>query len=355
VPDAEVLNGVRIERVGRSFTGAASLPVRLAKGVALSTLIFRRALQRISAGDDVLVVTNPPSLPMLVTLAAKQRRARLTLLVHDVYPQVLVAARVTSAGSLLARSVQRMSDYVYRSADRIVVLGRDMKQLIESRLPQAQASKVVIIPNWGDVDDIQATPRAANPVLQRLGIDNAFVVQLMGTIGRTHGVETFVDAATLLRDDASIQFLVIGDGARRAWVEAEVQRRGLTNIRVLGKVPWSEIGVHLAACDVSVIPYMQGMEGVSVPSRMYNVMASARPIIAAASPHSELAQVVVEEDIGWVVPPADGPALAAAVRAARGSADRAELGARARRAVCEKYSEHAIVMRYAELFGATVG
>ena len=313
--------------------------------------MVRRALQRISEGDDVLVVTNPPSLPMLVAIAAKQRRARLTLLVHDVYPQVLVAAGVTSSTSVLARAVQRMSDFVYRRADRIVVLGRDMNQLIASRLGTADASKVVIIPNWGDVEEIQPLPRRANPVLQRLGIDTAFVVQLMGTIGRTHGVDTLVDAATILREDTGIRFLVIGGGAKRPWLEQEVARRGLTNVHILDKVPWSDMAVHLAACDVSVIPYMARMEGVSVPSRMYNVMASGRPIIAAAGAASEVARVVTEERIGWVVPAGDAEALADAIQLARAGAPLDRLGERSR-AASGRYTGREAIARYVTLFSA---
>jgi glycosyltransferase involved in cell wall biosynthesis len=353
VPDNELLNGVHVERVGRSMTGSASLAKRLTKGVALSTMLFRVALKRIAEGDGILVVTNPPMLPMLITIAARARRARLTLLVHDVYPQVLIAAGVTSQGSPMARAVQRMSDYVYRNAHRIIVLGRDMKQLIESRIDAAQRAKVLIIPNWGDIDDIQPMPRAHNPVLEKLGIDSAFVVQIMGTVGRTHALETLVDAAALLHDDASIQFLIIGDGARRAWLDSEIQRRGLRNVHTLGKVPWTGIAVHLAACDVSVIPYIKGMDGVSVPSRMYNVMASGRPIIAAAGDTSELARVVAEEKIGWVTPPGDGEALAEAIRAARGEpAELDEMGARARGAAVSKYSRDAVIQRYCGAFAA---
>src|SRR5262249_44265859 len=79
--------------------------------------------------------------------------------------------------------------------------------------------------------------------------------------------------------------------------------------------------------------------GISVPSRMYNVLAAGRPILAAADPESELARLVNEEDVGWVVPPGDAASLAAAIRTARAERERlASMGARARRVVASRYT-----------------
>jgi glycosyltransferase involved in cell wall biosynthesis len=106
----------------------------------------------------------------------------------------------------------------------------------------------------------------------------------------------------------------------------------------------------LNACDISVVAFVKGMAGVSVPSRMYNVMASGKPILAVCDPESELARVVLEERIGWVVPPEDPTALAAAIDFARAQpAELAQMGVRARAAAVRSYSKAAVLDQYRAL------
>jgi glycosyltransferase involved in cell wall biosynthesis len=89
------------------------------------------------------------------------------------------------------------------------------------------------------------------------------------------------------------------------------------------------------------------MAGVSVPSRMYNVLAAGRPILALADAHSEVALLVKEEEIGWVVTPGDAAGLARALREARADPQRlARMGMRARTLAEEKYTLGAVLDRY---------
>jgi colanic acid biosynthesis glycosyl transferase WcaI len=253
-----------------------------------------------------------------------------------------------------ARVLAALTRKLYASAPRIVVLGRDMKALVERKL-SGPGHGIVIIPHWGDVDEIRPATRERNELLQRLGLAHKFVVQYSGNMGRTHGIETVVEAARGLRDTPDVHFVFIGFGAKRAWLEETVVREGLANVTVLPLVPRAELVTSLGACDLALIPFVPGMAGISVPSRMYNVMAAGRPILAVADPDSELARVVGEEDIGWVVPPADPARLAEAIRAARADRDGVRRkGARARGVVQERFTLAATLELYRALF-ASVG
>ena len=108
------------------------------------------------------------------------------------------------------------------------------------------------------------------------------MVLYAGTIGRTHGIETLIDAAERLRDQPNIHFLIAGFGAKESTVRKEIAARKLTNISVHHfNRPRNEQGETLAAADVGIISFMPGMAGLSVPSRMYNFMAAGRPITKA--------------------------------------------------------------------------
>jgi glycosyltransferase involved in cell wall biosynthesis len=188
-------------------------------------------------------------------------------------------------------------------------------------------------------------------LLAELGLGtNRFVVQYAGNMGRTHGIEVLLDAAVLLKEEAEYQFLFIGSGAKKSWLEEQVARHDLRNVTILPNRPRSDQNNFLNACDVAIISFLSGMAGVSVPSRMYNVMAAGKPIIAVCDSESELALVVREEDIGWVVPPGDAQAIAGVIRAAHSDRRRlTEMGERARVAAVTKYPLSRAVESYSEL------
>jgi len=95
----------------------------------------------------------------------------------------------------------------------------------------------------------------------------------------------------------------------------------------------------LNACDIALVSLVNGMKGISVPSRIYNILAAGKPIIAITEPSTELALVVEEENIGWIVPPHNPEALVKVIREAYVNKDQlAPMGMRARIAAEEKYT-----------------
>jgi colanic acid biosynthesis glycosyl transferase WcaI len=136
--------------------------------------------------------------------------------------------------------------------------------------------------------------------------------------------------------------MIVGAGARRGEVEHDIASRGLRNVTLLPPVAREELSASLNAADVAVVAMRAGMSGISVPSRLYNILAAGRPVIAIADSDSEIAMVVREENIGWVVPPGDLAAFIAAIHDARSDAARLEsMGRRARAAAERKYTRSA--------------
>ena len=333
-------NGVVIHRCWGTTYSKDKLPLRLVNMLTITLSIFFNALVRVRRGDCVLAVTDPPLLPFAVSLACFLRRARFVLIIHDVYPDVLVATGVASPQSFLVQITDHLNRLLYRRATRIVVLGRDMQRLVQRKLPPGDG-RVVIIENWADLDAITPLPRAGNPLLAEWGLMDKFVVQYAGNMGRTHGVEYIIDCAALLAAaNPEIAFLCIGRGAKRSWFDAEVAARKLENVTIRNFTPREQLATSLNACDVAIIAFMPGMSGVSVPSRMYNIMAAGKPMVAVTDADSELAYVVAEEHIGWIVQPGDTKALQHAIlTAAQNPQESAAMGRRARMVAETKHSE----------------
>jgi glycosyltransferase involved in cell wall biosynthesis len=267
-----------------------------------------------------------------------------------VYPDVLVASGLLKRNSALVGALALMQRWLYRSMTRIVVIGRDMEALVARASTSTQ--RIVRIPNWADLDNVRPTPRSSNPLLTKLGLTDKFVIQYSGNMGRTHGLACLTDAAQRLRNTDEVHFLFIGTGAKKRWLERAVEEQGLTNVTLWPYQPRDELGVSLGACDLAIISFAPGMSGLSVPSRMYNVMAAGKPILAVADPDSELAQMVREEMIGWVTSPGDAGGIMGAILEAKGDVARlAEMGGRARTAAEMKYSYGLVIDVYRSVLG----
>ncbi len=357
-PSRERHRGVEIHRAAATTLDKNVVAFRIVNVASIAFGLLWTALRQFRAGDVVLVTTNPPVAPFLIMLASRIRGARYALIVHDVYPDNLVAAGIVTPQSLAVRLLNRMNRYVYRGAARIVVLGRDMATLVATKAGFRDGMPPVeVIPNWGDIDVVKPEGRDQNAMLERLGLTERFVVQYAGNAGPTHDVESIIEAARALRlSEPDVHFLFLGSGSKWKWLTNVVERESLVNVSLLGPQPRGQQQAFLNACDISISAFVRGMAGVGVPSRMYNVMAAGRPMIAAVDDTSEQARVIHEEQIGWVVKPGDAAGLTAALRAA--SASRATLGAmgaRARQVAEQKYSRARILSMYGAMTRSILG
>jgi glycosyltransferase involved in cell wall biosynthesis len=348
-PKNEIHNKVLIHRCSATSLNKDILLFRLMNLITISLSIFYNALLRIREGDIVLVVTNPPTLPFVVNLVCKLRKAKLILRVEDVYPDALVSANMLSSGSVLVKIFNVLQQQLYKSVAHIIVLGRDMMWLVQSKM-NYNITNITLITNFADSDQITPLPRENNPLLKKLNLLDKFVVQYSGNMGRTHGIENLFECAKILENQNSIHFLFIGFGAKEQWLKNNVKKFGLKNVTVLDLQPRGELNSSLNACDIAVISFVKGMLGVSVPCRMYNIMSAGKPILAISDKNSELALVVKEENIGWVVEPEEPALIAKAILKASSSKELLnQITLRTRSLATQKYSLSSIKQKYRDL------
>lgn len=338
-PRQETHADVPIYRCRSTTLDRGRIVFRLLNVLTLTVAMCVECITRIRSGDKVLVVTNPPTLPAVLALCCRLRGASLNVLVHDVYPDVLMVAGRLAPGAWIARTIDKINSIVYGQAAVIVVIGRDMKKLLVMKHGDRIRDKTTVITNWAD-DNLQApVPKANNSIIQDLDLARSFVVNYAGNMGHTHDVESLVTAALTLGPE--VTFVVAGGGAKRALLETMVKGGGLAQVKLLSRVPSNQsrrLSHLLSAGDVALIAFVPGMEGVSVPSRMYNVLAAGMPVIGMVSRESELGLVIAEEGLGWVVAPGDVDGLIAAIQDAKRHPDRLkDMSIRARRAAADKY------------------
>lgn len=348
-PVNEVLNGVNIHRCFATALNKDIIPLRLINLITITLSIFINALLRIRQGDIVLATTSPPTLPIIAGLICTLRKAKLVLRVEDLYPQALLATRIIKPTSFIVKFCNVLQKWVYQRAECICVLGREMLRVVHSYNGNGR-HHFELIPHWADSEEIEPMPKKENALLTSLNLTDKFVVQYSGNVGRLYDLESLAECAELLKEHSDIHFLLIGSGAKTTSFRKKVRELALKNVTVLPPLPRSQLKQSLNACDVAIVPFVSGIAGVSVPSRMYNIMSVGKPIVAAAETESEISRVISEESIGWVVQPESPDLLAQAILAASTKPNVvSEMAIRARSVAKKKYSRSTILRRHQEL------
>lgn len=345
-PKHEIHKDVEIFRVAGTTLDKNVILFRLVNMITLGLSVFFKALSQFRRGDSVLVVTTPPSMPFVVALASLTKGAAYTLLIHDNYPEILVATEKTTGDSLLFSSLAFFNRWLYKHASKIVVVGRDMRELLEKKTAGLDIP-IATIQNWAELESVEPAPRSENALLEELGLMDKLVFLYAGNMGHPNDMESIVEAAADLRDRSELHFVFLGAGVKRKWLEKRVAELELANVTILDPRPRAEQRVFLNACDVALVSLVGKMVGVSMPSRTYNILAAGKPILALAEDGSEICRVVDEDNVGWVVRPGDAKLLARTIaEIADRRSELKTMGEAARASALEKYSLETALEKY---------
>ena len=349
-PKRETRNGVEVFRVPSTTLDKNVILFRVLNMLTLSLSMLFISAKRFRRNDRVLVVTAPPSLPFITALTSLLKGANYTLLLHDCYPEVLEAVGKIRPNSIFSKFVNFLNSWLYKHASKIIVVGRDMNEMLRKKTNGSKIP-IVFIPNWADLESVYPTPRNENSLLSDLGITDKFVFMYAGNIGHPTDIESIIECADRLRYRSDFHFVFVGSGAKSRWLESEVESRSLKNVSILGQRPRNEQLVFLNACDVGLVSLVKNMWGTAMPSRTYNILAAGKPILALTDDGSELARVIEEEQVGWYTRPGDVDELQAKVLEIYKNRDHLrEMGERARIAALSKYSRESAIERYAKEF-----
>ena len=315
VPRKEVWQGVTVHRGGLRLRMKRHVVWRLLGYLAFSIWQIWRLLTRVPRDACVLVVTNPPFSPMVVAVCSRLRGWRYNVLLHDIYPDGLVATGAMEGNRWIIRLWICANRWTLNRATYVLVLGRDMAELVGLRYGVPRR-RIVLVPNWSP-HWLGIEPKIAEEteLWQRLDLPvGTFVVQYSGNMGLWHDIDSLVRAAAALRHEKDIVFLLIGGGRRKASAVLLADQFACSNIRWLPFQPDEYLGDTLACCHLGVVSQRAGLEGVAVPSKLYGILAAGRAVLAHVPEKSETALVVWEEECGRVIPPGDSHALSDAIK-----------------------------------------
>jgi glycosyltransferase involved in cell wall biosynthesis len=302
-PAREVRNGVTIRRLRTTSFGRASHVGRVIDYLSfylgvLAALLFgpRRA--------GVVFLTTPPLLGFLGAIARVVRGQHYGVWSMDLHPDAEVASGMLREGSWVARLLEWANATGYRRADFVIDLGPYMKRRIVAKGVAPERTHTVHV--WSGRDEIVPIPRESNPLIDELGLRDKFVVMYSGNAGIVHDFDAICGAMRILKDDPRIHFLFVGDGPRRAEIEAFVREHGIRNFEYRGYFSREELRYSLSLADVHLLSLRAAFVGISVPGKLYGIMAAARPAIFVGPKACESAETILEAQCGAVIDPAEG-------------------------------------------------
>jgi colanic acid biosynthesis glycosyl transferase WcaI len=307
-----------VVEIGNWMPGKAALLKRALAELLFTVRMFLAMLVKLRRGDVAITVPAPFMLPYAFAAAAKLKGARSVLIMHDLYPDVLIMAGLLKPHSLPARAMRGLNALMFRALDAVVIIGRDTEKLL-LRYGGMTRDKIRFIPNWATLERGVRAVDPDNPY--RRPLSARFVVGLSGNLGFTHDPIIVFEAARLLRESRDIHFLLSGWGIGFDQLREMQSEAKLPNVTLVDRVEDDQLETFLSAADVWIIPYRKNVAGVSVPSRFYNLLAIGRPVILVSEADAEAALTVTEHDVGWVVEPGRADELAKTVSRAAEAED----------------------------------
>jgi colanic acid biosynthesis glycosyl transferase WcaI len=341
----EMRDGVQVIRTWSYISSDKTFWRRILNYGSFSASAFPGALR--AGKPDVVFCYSPPlALGISGWMLSQLWDVPWVLRVEDLYPDAAVAAGVLRHPTAI-RFFQRLERFLYRRADHISLISEGFRRNLLGK--GVAPAKLSVTPVWADPDIIRPMPKQ-NRFRQQYGLDAHFVVLYAGTLGHTSALEDVLASAARLRDQDGIRFVIVGEGVKKAALSRLVAEQRLDNVLMLPFQPRERFAEMLAAADVGLVTLNRQSFGFSLPSKIFNTMASARPILAVTPPQSEVAQLVQQGDCGINVPVGHPEELAQVIAGLAQSQEcLAEMGVRGRQLLESRYSRQACIGSFARL------
>lgn len=278
----------------------SNLLKRLMYELKLSFGFLLKSWKYIQKDHIVFTGTTPIFLLPIVAILKKVIGFKWILLVHDVFPENLVPAQIVKPNHILYKILKKVFDYIYSQAEKVIVIGKDMQDLVYLK---TKKNNIDIVQNWIDASDITVQEKTDNPILKEVDWENTndVIFYYFGNIGRMQGIDIILDAIPNMKYAYQAKFLFIGDGAYVSHLKEKIKHMNMPNVIYYGSVSQEKKSDGLNAGDVALITLAEGMLGLGVPSKSYFTMAANKPILAIMDRQSEVVDMVTKHQIGWTV------------------------------------------------------
>ena len=275
---------------------------RLLSFLAFSFLAAIASLLKKGPFDAVIALSPPLTLGNVGKVAALRHRCKLILNLQDIFPDVAVAlGKIKSRSSI--KLLEKYEKFTYGGSDAITVLSKDLEENVNKKIGRIKIPpKIEVIPNFLISSSIKPQDRLTS-YRKEHQLGEKLVVMYAGNLGNSQSFELIIEAARKHDERDDIVYVINGGGVMSDRLKQQANE--LKNLVVVDYQPIERLSEVLATADLHLVPLRTGLGGMSVPSKIYSVFASGRPVIASVDSGTEIERIVAESEVGIAVPPDD--------------------------------------------------
>ena len=310
----ENYKGIEVFRLKNTTFSKYRMTGRVLNYLSFHFLIFFHMLF-CERPDLVFVLSTPPFISFSGLMLKMFKRSKVIYNVQDLFPDLAVQLGKLKNKPFIG-FLKKLSKLIERKTDKVVVVGEYMEKKIREELLKAtyRSNHIVTIHNWADGDKIKVLRQKDgenNYLKKKWELKGKFVVLYSGNIGYLHEFDTIIATAESLAKEGTreIVFVFIGEGIKKRYIEEKVREKGLNNILFFPYQSREILTYSLGLADVSLVTLEKGFEGMVVPSKIYGILASGRPVIAVVGGESEIVEIVRKGNCGKIVKIGDYKAL----------------------------------------------
>jgi len=315
----ENYKGIEILRLKNTTFNKYRMTGRVLNYLSFHSLVFFQILF-CKKPDLVLVMSTPPFISFHGLVLKKLKKVKTIYIVQDLFPDLVIELGKIK-NKYFINILKSLSRCIIRRMDRVLVVGEFMERKIEREILQGlqgmDSSQIITIHNWADGEKISILrgENEKNLIKAEWGLEGRFIVLYSGNIGDLHEFDTIISAAEDLEGQGweKICFVFIGEGIKKEYIERKAKEKGLNNILFFPFQPREVLKYSLGMADVSLVTLDEGFEGMVVPSKIYGILASGRPVIAVVGGESEVTEIISKGRCGEIVKIGDYNALSDAV------------------------------------------
>lgn len=258
--------------------------------------------------DLVFTVTQPPVLGgILGTIGKHVTHGKLMYQIMDFNPEQTVAVNYAS-NKLVLCAMMWWDKRSCRKSDMVVTLGRDMQETLLKRFVGEKVPNNVVINNWIDESKITPLPKTDDGVAKfrkQYGLEGKFVIMTSGNIGLYYDFENILKIMEEHKDNDDVRFVFVGDGLVKPKLQRYAEKKHLNNVVFIPFQRKEDLNYSLNAADVHIVTNAKGVKGVSVPSKIYGVLATNIPIWGILEKGSEAWRIIEDSQCGILIEAGD--------------------------------------------------
>lgn len=292
----ENINGVKVIRVRVPEFSKGNKKSRIKNLLAY----FFRAIYatiKVKKQDYIFTISQPPILGGVLGVIGKWLKGgKLIYNIQDFNPEQTIAVGY-SKNKLILSAAMTIDKFSCKRADKVIVVGRDMQETLRNRFKNKNVPKNVFINNWIDEKEIYPLAEDNEKIIafkNRYGLENKTVVMYSGNIGLYYDLENLIKVIGKFKDRDDVTFAFIGDGTKKRDIETYAKEHKLSNVKFIPYQDKADLIYSLNAGDVHWVVNAKGIKGVSVPSKLYGVMAAGKAVFGVLEGGSE-ARLIIEE------------------------------------------------------------